>query len=113
MQSALNKEYPSDLLKVASQSSGIMNYAMLADRKLIISAPYFDLAKSDMQPFFDLIRPLLRRVMGILLRHEHGPVPRTFYGKLHPMNYEKIILEPEYPPGKSINIEGQRSKSRQ
>ncbi|CAD7091866.1 unnamed protein product [Hermetia illucens] len=96
--SALNKEYPSDLLKVASQSSGIMNYAMLADRKLIISAPYFDLAKSDMQPFFDLIRPLLRRVMGILLRHEHGPVSRTFYGKLHPMNYEKIILEPEYPP---------------
>lgn len=86
---------------MVSQTDGIMNYSMLADKTVIIPMDYFDLSKTDMQPFFDLIRPLLRRVMGILLQHEGRPGIRTFFCKLQANSgYEKILLEPQYPRSK-------------
>lgn len=79
-------------------------FEILEDLPIKVTLLYFDYRKNDFKNYFDSIKKLICRQMGVLLKHKNDPeLTRTIITKKsHGSLYEKIKIKPEYP--KDIEI---------
>lgn len=76
-------------------------YVLLTNSIITPSCSYSDLRKPIVKPYFDFIKPLYCRLMGVLFWHqEKRDFSKTFQFKFdHNQPFKPVELYAIYPPG--------------
>uniref|UniRef100_A0A0K8TLN5 Putative constitutive coactivator of peroxisome proliferator-activated receptor gamma n=1 Tax=Tabanus bromius TaxID=304241 RepID=A0A0K8TLN5_TABBR len=92
------RQHEDPLIDALSKNAQKFNFVIVANRPYIIQLFFFDYRDKYFTPFYDLVLPLIKRQMGILLCRFSGDRSRTFYCKTsHETPYRQQKLRCDFP----------------